>query len=137
MAGEITFKRYYKNTKLIGTGTIKFRPYTVAEPSKLTYKLSVGDGSRFVDVSTGKELGYINIFEYDKTYKIYTTNSTYKYVVMQNKDGKILSVAQGTSANAPQIWSASDVGNTFAGLTFAKSTAYGTNRVYYFRVNLS
>ncbi len=27
------FKRYYKNSNLIGTGTIKFRPYTVTEPS--------------------------------------------------------------------------------------------------------
>lgn len=27
-----SFKRYYKNTTLIGTGTYKFRPYTVSQP---------------------------------------------------------------------------------------------------------
>ena len=40
-----SFKRYYKNTRLIGTGTYKFRPYTVIQPQLSTPANISADGT--------------------------------------------------------------------------------------------
>lgn len=40
-----SFKRYYKNTRLIGTGTYKFRPYTVIQPQLSTPVNVSADGT--------------------------------------------------------------------------------------------
>ena len=52
----IAFKHRYKSDSLIGTGTIKFRPYTVASPLSISYALTncTADSTNPTEIVAGK-----------------------------------------------------------------------------------
>ena len=129
------FTRLYLGDVAYSSGGKCFKRLTTEEP-KRTYSLAVSIPIWFVDVETGEDLGRIISFEYGKTYKAYSTSSTHIYILRQDADANKLSVAQGTSANAPEVWEASAVGNELRALICTDSTAYGTDTEYYFRVNV-
>lgn len=52
----IVFKHRYKSDSMIGTGTIKFRPYTVASPLSISYALTncTADSTNPTEIVVGK-----------------------------------------------------------------------------------
>ena len=53
---SISFKHHYKSDSLIGTGVIKFRPYTVASPLSISYALTncTADSTNPTEIVAGK-----------------------------------------------------------------------------------
>lgn len=55
---SLSFKHHFRNTSLIGTGTYKFRPYTVAEPM-ITGNFLTTSSDEILQDNNGNNLEYI------------------------------------------------------------------------------
>lgn len=112
--------------------------------SVYTYLMRFGVYNVVVDVETGEIIENNNDNVYTlvcgKTYKTYSTNDVYKYLIFEDSSGAGYFVHSKTSANAPYEWDAAEVGKKLCMITCTDKSIVNNPSAspteYYFRVNL-
>ena len=121
--------------KARGTGYISSPASNAVVYPDGTFKLTTAEALQFFDAETEEAFGNLTVFEYGKTYKAISNDSSKYYIRLVDGDGNIFAAANNTTATAPEEWDDSDIGNAISAIGITDKTSYGSIRTYYFRVN--